>query len=496
MTVILRFGSQMTVVAGIGILGAGAALLNWSDTAADQAQWLCYSGAAMALIGIWIFSRNKRTGTVQVMTVLGLILLVNVIASRHSVRADLTSEGRNSLNPETIHVLEGLKRPVIVLAAHFPSIAEQIRITDLLHEYNRHSTLFRIDARGFSTGTARYEGVSRPTELVLESGGERLPALVRGERDLTQALIRTTADAPVPVYFSAHTGGRDPLSDAPDGYSIARRLLEKRRYAVRLAHLDEIDGIDRKTQSAWIIADLKTPLSDAESDAIGRFLRQGGRMLLALGPDSEVPNPELLHTWGLRLRDDVVIDSVSSLYHFAAAPLVTQYGEHPIVATLSDPVTCFPDVRSIQLLDPIINGVIVEPLAWSGPSSRSSSTASEDSQFATGHAGDGNTRLSVVAAARDLKWGGRIVVFGSSEFMSNEFLRAAGSRLANADLFLNALDWLTEDERLSALEPEPYQVRSFELNRLQLQLIQWACTLLYPLVVLAVGAARWWASGE
>ena len=47
---------------------------------------------------------------------------------------------------------------------------------------------------------------------------------------------------------------------------------------------------------------------------------------------------------------------------------------------------------------------------------------------------------------------GRLVVVGDSDFIGNNLALAP---LGNADLFLNMVNWLTEDEDLIAIRPRP-----------------------------------------
>jgi ABC-type uncharacterized transport system involved in gliding motility auxiliary subunit len=80
---------------------------------------------------------------------------------------------------------------------------------------------------------------------------------------------------------------------------------------------------------------------------------------------------------------------------------------------------------------------------------------------------------------------GRIVVVGSSMFAANRFFKLQG----NADLFLNTVSWLAEDENLIAIRPKSEKTEPIVLTGNQSMLSFLVPVLLLPLIWIVAGIA-------
>ncbi len=56
--------------------------------------------------------------------------------------------------------------------------------------------------------------------------------------------------------------------------------------------------------------------------------------------------------------------------------------------------------------------------------------------------------------------GGRLIVFGDSDFATNQFAQGLG----NLDLFVNSVNWLTNDPNLISIRPKPADNRQMFLT--------------------------------
>jgi ABC-type uncharacterized transport system involved in gliding motility auxiliary subunit len=85
---------------------------------------------------------------------------------------------------------------------------------------------------------------------------------------------------------------------------------------------------------------------------------------------------------------------------------------------------------------------------------------------------------------------GRVVVVGDSDFISNNL--AGATNLGNADLFLNMVNWVAEDEDLISIRPREAEDRRIMMNQQQ----QWNTLLLslliIPGIILVTGISVWW----
>jgi ABC-type uncharacterized transport system involved in gliding motility auxiliary subunit len=82
----------------------------------------------------------------------------------------------------------------------------------------------------------------------------------------------------------------------------------------------------------------------------------------------------------------------------------------------------------------------------------------------------------------------RIAVFGDSDFASNGLLGAG----RNADLFLNAVNWLAQQEDLIAIRPKDPEDRRITLTEKEMNWIALLTIFIIPGFVLLAGVQTWW----
>jgi ABC-type uncharacterized transport system involved in gliding motility auxiliary subunit len=82
----------------------------------------------------------------------------------------------------------------------------------------------------------------------------------------------------------------------------------------------------------------------------------------------------------------------------------------------------------------------------------------------------------------------RVVVFGDSDFASNLALGVSG----NKDLFMNAVNWLAQQENLIAIRPREADDRRLTMTASQQLQVIILALFLVPLAVLGTGVYAWW----
>ena len=85
---------------------------------------------------------------------------------------------------------------------------------------------------------------------------------------------------------------------------------------------------------------------------------------------------------------------------------------------------------------------------------------------------------------------GRLVVVGDSDFIGNNLALAP---LGNADLFLNMVNWLTEDEDLIAIRPREADDRRITMTSAQVRNVVLASLVFLPGFFLIWGVTVWWS---
>lgn len=465
----------------------------------------------LALIGLFILlrpaavrqalsGRQARYGSntaLLIVAFLGILVLANFLANRHPVRFDLTADRAYSLSPQTVQILRGLKEPISIVAFLVSSDTRRAQLQDLLDEYRFHSDKIAyefIDPE-LKPALAKQYGIRSYGVLVLECGDRRQEAYVVDEQDLTAAILKVSREEQKTIYFVTGHKERDPESYEDGGYAAIKAALERDNYRVKTLNLSAITDTVPADAAALIVASPQITFTEQERNHFIDYLYNGGKVLLTLDPVNSVVDPYIMSDWGLRVRDDLVVDPSSSFFGDVGSPMVTRYGWHEITKDMGGISTFFIYARSLEVLQPSPPNIQVTPLIQtSNESWGETSLLSRNVQVQFDEGTDTAGPLTIAVAVNETARGGRLVVFGDSDFVTNEVLMSLGGTFGNADLFLNAVNWLTEEKDLIAITPKETESRQVILTRPQMRLILYSSTILLPLVILAVGAATWWAN--
>ena len=82
----------------------------------------------------------------------------------------------------------------------------------------------------------------------------------------------------------------------------------------------------------------------------------------------------------------------------------------------------------------------------------------------------------------------RVVVFGDSDFASNEFIEAQFNR----DLLLNTVNWLVGDVEQITIRPRLSRASRFELDATQFRTIVLLSLFVLPEGIAVLGVFAWW----
>jgi ABC-type uncharacterized transport system involved in gliding motility auxiliary subunit len=169
--------------------------------------------------------------------------------------------------------------------------------------------------------------------------------------------------------------------------------------------------------------------------------------------------------------------------------LVTSYNPHPILNEMKGTATGFPLSRSLQIKN--TDKTTVEKLFDSSGSSLA--TSNLNSPEINPNDPKNKRGPLTIAAAGSYSTGkensqGRFVVIGSSSWAANSFINFNG----NADLALNAMNWLASDEDLISIRPKEQDDRRITMTSAQFSRIRITSQFLLPLVVVIAGFSVWW----
>lgn len=514
-------------------------------------------GIALLLIYIWFNLSEFQQGfkrksflyssnlVLIIILVLGILVLVNYIFSKYHHRFDFTEAKLHSLSDQTVTVLKNLKQDVNIKSFFLEGNYNQARMENLMKIYSYHSPKIKhefIDPDKNPGLVKRYE-VKEDGTSILESGDKESRITTVSEEDITNAIIKVSRESKKVIYWLVGHGEASIEDTEEGGYSLAKNELEKLAYEVKKLDLALPDTFPDDVDLLIIPGPVKDLFPD-ELETIKKFLFTGGKVFLMVDPEAAPGFKDFLTQFGIKLENDLIVDTVSRLMggdYFM--PVVSQYESHKITEKFNY-ATFYPYARSVEETEEKPAGVSVDVLAKTSQNSWSERQLTEQEvKFNEGQDEAGPISLAVVATidyrepepekkAEDIesaeekkdqtseeageakkseaqkteekgeekedttekekpeekpKSNGRLAVFGDSDFVTNRYYYLSG----NGNFFLNTVNWLTEESDLISIQPKTSFPKTIQLTPSQGRMILWVSLIILPLAVLVTGVTVW-----
>jgi ABC-type uncharacterized transport system involved in gliding motility auxiliary subunit len=131
---------------------------------------------------------------------------------------------------------------------------------------------------------------------------------------------------------------------------------------------------------------------------------------------------------------------------------------HPITVNMNNLVSFYPFARSLSIGE-TAQGTTLSQLVRTNERSWGETDFASISQGGQVGRDDNETLgpLTLAAAGENPATRGRVVVFGTSEFATDQLF----DRLGNGDMFVNSVDWAAEKENLASITPKNTVQRTF-----------------------------------
>lgn len=429
---------------------------------------------------------------------LAIVVVVEALAIRHNIRVDLTEGQRHTLSDQSIKVLKSLDAEVHAVAFYRTDEPGRAVTQELLDQYAHYSPKFRFDFvdPDRHPALARRYGITTYGTVVLEGGGKEEKIQVADEEKMTNALVKLFRKGKRIVYFVTGHGEPDLEDTERRGLSLAKEALVEVDYEVKPLLLLRERGVPRNA-ALLVLAGPDSDLLPTELEAIDAYVKRGGKFLVLLDPFTALHVSDLLKTYGILMGKDVIVDRLSRAFGGDyLLPVITRYEPHAITKDFNV-ASFFPLARTVDATNPGPPGVVVQVLARTSPGSWAET---DKAGFDRGEASfdEGKDRQGPVpvgaAATIDVTTEdraprtegakseesvtgkkGRIVAYGTSAFIQNNYLNLSGNR----DLFLNSVSWLAEEEELIAVRPRQAKFTPLVLTANQARFAFWA-TLIFP----------------
>ncbi len=487
--------------------------MTWAGLVCILAYMLAQWRDVMSFYG----TRQARYGTVSIVGILvaiGIFAAVNYLGSRQTKRWDLTENQAHSLSAQSIKILQGLDEPV-----HFTVYDQETsfdRFRNRLETYQYESNQVKVEyvdvdrqpARAKEAGITQYGTVI----ATYRDREQRLTTSIE-EQDVTNALIKLVSGAEKRVYFTVGHGERQTDSaDRMRGYNAIAGALGRDNFQVDTLPLIQ-QGQVPDDATVVVVAGPSTDFLGPEIDAIKRYLARGGKILLLIDPPgaggTDLTNLlAFLNEWSIELGTDVVVDAsgIGQLFGGdASVPVVLNYPPHPITDNFQV-MTAFPHARSVQAVPGGTHTpqslLETSQQSWAETDLRNFADGKVEFNEGADRRGPISLGVAVSTPATEApptplagnespdapKPESRIVVIGDSDFAGNNALGIPG----NQDFFLNAVNWLAQQEDLIAIRPRDTQDRRISLTADDDQRVFLLSILVIPGLVFAAGVYSWW----
>lgn len=499
-------------------------------------------GLGVAVLGLWVildlenfkamFSRKgaKYGASSGLVVLLGVLIIVGVAVltsrPRFNKSVDLTRDALNTLSDQSLKVIDTLKER-----------GEPIKVTAFLMDEKVktefHDLMGLYQARGANLLVEYVDPQTNPTKAMAEKVTEGNTAIFRlgkqekrlttfSEEKVTNAFVNVLKDKSKKVYFTkGHGEGQLKGSDG-QGFSTVATDLENNKNAVEELSLLETAKVPDDADTV-VIAGPKYEFKEEETRILEDYLKRGGSVLVMAGAMATTESlNHLLEKFGVKFESDLLIlppNDVAAQMIGQNNAVVTGFDDvNPVTkdfARQSGVALVLHNSRSLsevkdnaQKLKVTLTGktqdkiIKVRNVKDASDLENLTEDRWEEGAFPVIAVANGKTQAPATAdaskadgpsktdAPKDSGIGSketRLVVVGSVDFASNAGAQAAEHR----DLFMNIVNYLTQDEDFISIRPKDPTKSSLDIASGRSQLTLLVLAFIYPFFFLGAGTFAW-----
>ena len=493
---------------GVAMAIAGAIRYEYQGELLLMSKILLIGGGVLVLAALvlgyqsiirFFSQRSSRLGTnaaALIVSFLAILGFLNFLSYRHHKRVDMTTEKLFTLSDQTKRIVGGLKQDVDVY--WFDKLPDP-ELKDQVAEYtNLNARLHYKDVDPQQNPeTAQQFGVTHLKQGVVSSGAKHQLLEATTEQDITNAIVKVTRNSQKIVCFVEGHGEKPITGSDADGFAGVNHALIEESYLTKSFNLATDNGVPPDC-SLVVIAGPKQAFLPVESQILAKYLDEGGKAFIMVDPETDPKLDDVFSAWNVKLGDNVVVDA-SALSQMSQmgpfVPIAVTYGSSPITRTFGNAMTLYPLARTVSAADKNKSQPGTTELIKSSTRSFTipkldpkvkeiNYDATKDTLGPLSLGVAAERRSGMEASSKD----GRVVVIGNSQFASNQF----AGQVRNADLFMNSVNWLAEDEDLISIRPKSATSRRVTFTETQQRELTWFSLLFLPGIVILSGVYIWW----
>ncbi|MDR3164362.1 MAG: GldG family protein [Synergistaceae bacterium] len=425
--------------------------------------------------GITDFRRRAGAPAVSmaaafVMTAVLITLISERLERRFGLQWDLTQNRVYSISKATKEALALLDKGLTIYTV-YPAGNEDVTIGELLRRYemaSRQVKVKNIDPIRNPLFTQQFEGagtIENNSIIVVKDGetsdyrvikpqnlyewnlkGDRLYAAgLAAEQRVTSAILSLAGGERRRVFFVEGHGEKTTR----DLYYLSG-LLENDDYLVCDYHL-VYNNTMLEEGDLLLFASPRRDLTEEEAGILDNFLDSGGNAIFYIDIFApELPNfSRILDEFGLNLKPELVVEADADFFINDSVILAPIINDHQATQMLREAgtVPVMPRCRSVNAASR--EGISNAPLFSTSP--KSYGKTNPLSMSLEKETGDIDGPFILAAAAENISAKSRVVLFGSTDFISSlEAVRFAG----NLAVFMGGISWAAGQSLTVAIEPK------------------------------------------
>lgn len=421
--------------------------------------------------------------TFLIFVILGFI---NYLAFKNPIQWDFSTRKKNSVTKQSANIVRSMKGPINIKV--FSTKREWPPISGLLDLYRYEKSdisIQFIDVELRPVEVKKYEITQVPSVIFEFAERKEYATGELSELKFTNSLIKIARkEAPLIFYSTGHDELSLTSTENEGGLNLSK-LVKKSSYEVRNVSLNQLSEIPSFVK-ALVIWGPKSGFFDNEIKVIDKYLKQGGKLLIALDPNfGEDRIPKLrkyLTTWGIKISNNLVIDRIQKVDGSSGSvPIVQKFEEgHPVTNSSKGPVF-FPLVSSVSSLNDDVR-ILAQSTPY--PASWAETSADEfiDGKVTYNEGRDIKGPVGFMASFEKEGEKTKIMAFGNSSFVINTYTRFP----KNFILFVNSLSWLADNENLISFNLPVIKDEPVFVSSTQKGVIFYFSVVFLPLVLFGV----------